>query len=321
MENYLVYGQDKQLNNIQINKIASSFLQELNEFNFITISFEETPLVQVIESIDSYDFFVTKRVIVIKDAWFLTTTSNFVYNEKDYDNLINALACNDENTLIIMTVASDKLDTRKKLVKSISKEFKLIKTENYTTEQLRTIISKKINKDGYSIEGEALSLLLQRSSNNFSNLKHDLQKLLLYETNSKHITVKTVKLLVANNIEDSIFDLSTALLKCDIKKMHHCLFELKLLKEEPIKIVVILGNQIRLILQVQKLASLKFSQSEISRILKVHPYRVKIIFADFLYKKNISNMQRHLYELNKAYITGFSKGYLDLELFLIKSTI
>lgn len=321
MKNYLIYGTDKQINHIQTNKIVKSCLSEVNEFNFMSFDCTETPLYEIIEAIESFSFFSQQRVIVLKEALFLSTSTQQIPFDNDYDTLLACLSNIDEQTVVVIIVPHEKLDTRKNLVKKIQALLEVIKTDEYSQDQLRTLISRKLESEGFSIEGEATALFLKRSPNDVASIRNNLDKVMLYESTSKHITYETVTKMLIVNIEDNIFDLSTAFLRKDTKKMYHCLNEMKQLKEEPIKLIVMISNQIRLILQVQALATLRHNQAEIASILKVHPYRIKLIFSEYLYHRDLKSYQKQLYELNRSIITGKTKGYLGLELFLIRNTI
>ena len=84
--------------------------------------------------------------------------------------------------------------------------------------------------------------------------------------------------LIPRNLEQNIFELVTQVLNKNTYLAIQIYRDLLLQKEEPIKVNAILLGQFRLLLQVKLLSKNGYQQTDITKVLKVHPYRVKLAF-------------------------------------------
>ena len=91
--------------------------------------------------------------------------------------------------------------------------------------------------------------------------------------------------------------------------------------EEPIKIIVMLANQFRIMYQGKCLYKKGHSEKEISDILEIHPYRIKLALTKgALFDNNILlKYLEGLADLDLAIKTGKIDKYLGLEMFIIKT--
>ena len=93
------------------------------------------------------------------------------------------------------------------------------------------------------------------------------------------------------------------------------------LGEEPIKIIVMLANQIRIIYQTKELSKKGYREKDIAQILDIHPYRVKLALTNG-YKYTSSVLLKKISELAQMDI-DIKKGLVDksiaLELFIVSN--
>ena len=89
--------------------------------------------------------------------------------------------------------------------------------------------------------------------------------------------------------------------------------------EEPIKILIILANQFRIMYQAKELYQKGFSGNDIASLLNIHPYRIKLALEKtYSYKsetllKNISLLADLDYDIK----VGNKDASLGLELFIL----
>ena len=105
-------------------------------------------------------------------------------------------------------------------------------------------------------------------------LSQEINKLMLYKKDDKKIISSDIEELVCRPIVDNVFELIDAVIKKDIKKIFDLYNRLLFQGEEPIKIIVILANQFRLIYQVKRLKKLGYTENDIISRLRIHPYRL-----------------------------------------------
>ena len=73
----------------------------------------------------------------------------------------------------------------------------------------------------------------------------------------------------------NVFDLTTAILSKDKQKMMSIYKDLMTINEEPVKLIVLVANSMRLIYQVKLLDRKGYTDQEIAKMLAVNPFRFK----------------------------------------------
>ena len=87
--------------------------------------------------------------------------------------------------------------------------------------------------------------------------------------------------------------------------------------EDPIKILITISNQFRLVLQVKLMVKNGFTDNEIISILKEHPYRIKLSKQVAISEKELKENILKLSELNKNIVLGKIEKEFGLEMFLL----
>ena len=93
--------------------------------------------------------------------------------------------------------------------------------------------------------------------------------------------------------------------------------------EEPIKILIILANQFRIMYQAKELYSKGYSGNDIAKILDIHPYRIKLALEknyNYSSKKLLSYLEA-LANLDYSIKTGMIDASLGLELFIMEVNV
>ena len=138
-----------------------------------------------------------------------------------------------------------------------------------------------------------------------------------YKDLDKNITKEDIDNVVRENIEDNIFELTNAILDKNVSKSIKIYNDLLLMGEEPIKLIVMVANQFRLILQVKLMVKNGYKQIDMASKIKEHPYRVKLALAsNYSIDDLISNIKR-LYVLDKDIKYGNIDKNFGFELFLL----
>ncbi|MDI8341913.1 DNA polymerase III subunit delta, partial [Salmonella enterica subsp. enterica serovar Montevideo] len=113
-----------------------------------------------------------------------------------------------ETSILIFTTNVEKLDERKKIVKLLKKESQLVDVNQMTEKELIPYVSHYIESEGYHIEKNAFKQLTYLTDMNLSRVMNELNKLFLYKSDTKEITLKDVDLLIPKSLEHNIFALS-----------------------------------------------------------------------------------------------------------------
>lgn len=273
---YLVLGQEDQL----IKQAKMMFLNLLTEaeqsMNFGTYDMTVDPLGAALDDATSVPFLGDRRLVFITKPYFLTSENVKTTFEQDINGFQDYLQHPLASTVLVIFAKVDKLDGRKKISKLTQKNAILINAAKLNGQAMTAQVDQLVAQKGYQLSQDSKDLLIQRSDGDFSAVVANLEKLFLAAEDDRTITKAMVTDLVSPTLENNIFDLVDHVLHKDIQKAITLYQDLLLNKEEPIKINSILLMQFRLLLQVKILSKKGMTQGNLTKVLKVHPYRIKL---------------------------------------------
>ena len=84
---YLVFGEQELLVNKMIDKLAKSELDVIDDFNLVTFDGCKTPLYEIVNDASTLPFMADKKVVVVKNCYFLTTESPKLEFEQSFNEL------------------------------------------------------------------------------------------------------------------------------------------------------------------------------------------------------------------------------------------
>ena len=304
---YLLYGTKI----FQIEEEIKNLCKNIDEMNISKYDLNNDIFSLIIEDAQTVSLFGDKKVVIADNANMFTgiTSKDSELMEK-YLNNIN------ENTILILTVHNDKLDSRKKITKLINK----VGTVKAFNDELDTnSLVRRLFKD-YNIDYKTIQLFLNRVGTNPLIIQSEINKIKIYKGNDKNITDEDITKLTTKLIEIDIFKLIDYIVKKDREKALELYYEMLKMNEEPIKIVVILANQFRIMYQSKELLKKGYSEKDIANILKIHPYRVKLAiqnsrnYTSEMLLKQLNNLA----DIDIGIKTGTLNKNLALELFILK---
>ena len=206
----------------------------------------------------------------------------------------------------------------KKIVKLFKKENKIKQFNKLEEKTLEEKIKEKLKSQNFEIDFLALKELINRCKNNYQDILNEINKLILYKDNEKNITIEDVKKVVSKPLEDNIFKLLGAITENNKKQIFDIYEDILNTGEDPIKILVMIANEFRLIYEVKIMNNL--NEQELSNIMKIHPYRIKKAKEKtYSYtKEKLEIILNKLSDLDYNIKSGNVDKYAGLELFLIE---
>jgi len=151
----------------------------------------------------------------------------------------------------------------------------------------------------------------------------ELQKIAHYflGNSDKNLTFGLIHDLIHRTPEDNIFLLTESLSSKNIKQAHAILIDLMKNKEEPIKLLIMIGNHFRLMRQVQALAAQGQRQPDIASQLSIHPYRTKLLMqqAGKFSKKSLDDYIHFIANMDFQIKSGEVSGPIGLELVILNA--
>lgn len=318
---YLLYGKESYFIDDLTQLIISNTLnEEERDFNLSTYDLEEVPIDLAIEDAQTLPFFGDKRIVIAKNAWFLTGTKDKEKVDHNLNLFETYIQSPSPFTIFIVVTNAEKLDERKKITKLLKKEAEVFEASIPDEKAMVQWIKAQTKEKQVSITDEAISLLLQYVRNSVTLCIQELNKMATYVGDEGTIDVDIVRLLSSKTIEDNIFELVDCVTQGRVPEAMVIFQDLLKLNEEPIKILSLLAAQFRLLFQVKELSSKGYGQQQIASHLKIHPFRVKLAMQKVSYFKAETLLKaiHELAEMDYKIKTGQIDKKLALELFILK---
>ncbi len=315
--NIVIYGEEKMLLEKKLNQLKAQYHISAENMNLATYRCQETSMREILEDALTPPFLSEYKMIVLKEPLFLTTQKQKNVSEEDVKMFLDYLSKDNPTTIFVIYHDCKNFDERKKVVKTLRKTVNFYEVSQLDHHQLLKIVDQSIRARGCHIDKEALELFLSRMPNRLLDISQEVEKMCLY---TKEITVETVDKMVTKQIEENVFELSTAILNKDMKQAMHIYRDLMLNKEEPVKLIGLIASSLRLLYQVKLLDRKGYNDREIAQMLSLNPYRLKYIRKDGK-DYELGELLKKIEELSKLDVqikTGKIDKYKGLELFLIK---
>lgn len=311
---YLFYGTESFLLEQELKNLQEK--EQIEAINLNKYDLEATSLEDVLEDAETISLFSDKKMILVENAYIFTGTTNKKLLEQPTELLEDYANHPNPATILVFTIMKEKLDERKKIVKLL-KKVGMVKELNQATD-LRKFVINLLKP--YQMDPATVKIFLERVGSNLSILVQEIEKLKLYKGEDKQIAVDDIYLLTSKNIDTDIFNLIENIVTHNLEQAMESYFEMMRLGEEPIKIIIMLANQFRLIYQAKVLSKKGYSEKNIADELEIHPYRIKLalqkgrIFQeDFLLK-----CLQKLADLDADIKHGRIEKELGFELFLLE---
>lgn len=306
---YLLYGTEDFL----IKKELSNLKKNIDQNDIVYFDLDEDSLKNIVDSANTMSLFSNKRMIIVDNSNIFSGNGKKREDVKYLEEYINNP---NDNTILIFVLNNDSLDNRKKIVSLIKEKGKVIEfNDNY---DVYKIVKEMF--DNYNISFSDIRLLVNRVGSNLNILNNEIEKIKTYKDSDLNITSDDIYNLTTKTIDTDIFNLIDNIILNNKKEAIESYYEMIKLGEEPIKIIVLLSNQFRLMYQVKLLSSNRYGIFDMMKILNQKKYPIeKALEKSRKYDKSI--ILKKLYELAELDI-NIKSGKIDkdiaLELFILE---
>ena len=307
---YLIYSEYNDLLELYINKLIDK--EKVSRDSIIKYSLDNDSINDIIEECNTLGLFSLKKIVILE------STNAFSSKGKEITELIDYLDNYNKNVILVFKCNLDKVDTRKKLYKKVSSVGKVLcltKDNNYLVNLVKELLSD------YKMDN--INYFLTVVGTDINNITNELNKLMSYKLEDKHITNNDIDSLCITNNDEEIFALTDAIVKNDIKESIR-LYNVFLDKNYEVTAMIgLIASQFRFLLQVKLLYNKGLSNDKIASSLGVHPYRVKLAISNSYYysKELLESYLIKLFELDKKIKLGIIDKNTAFELFILNKNI
>jgi DNA polymerase-3 subunit delta len=318
---YLLYGSEK----FRMNEFAALLEDQLiakedRDFAVIPFDLSETPVQAVVEEAETVPFMVERKLLLVRDAALFTAGKENAKLEHRIDILNDYLQHPVDFSVIVFMVNNDKLDERKKIVKTVKSAGTVLAFNPLGAEELLRWVEKGIRERGCAMAPGTAEILITNAGTGLQGLSAEMDKLCLFAGKGGTVDAEAVESLVHRGTEQNVFTLVEDIANLRLDKALNTLYELLKQREEPIKIAALIARQFRIILQVKDLSAHSYSQGQIASQIGLHPYAVKLAGeqAHKFSSERLRQILSALADLDYKMKTGAIDKVLGLELFMLR---
>ncbi len=261
---YLFTGEETFNKNFYISKFRDAFADNpMPEFNVMIFDGKEISHSMMLGTVESYPVMSDNKLIIIKNSGIFKSVS-----EEDKGLWMEIF----ENPPSYATIIFDESETdgRSALLKKIKEcgIYTVFDYQDNTT--LSGWITKYLSMRNVKIRPEATAELISRAGPSMGNICNEMNKLLDFVGENGTVSLENVCFIVAKSLQDKIFDMLDYVVTGNREKAFSILSDLKILREEPTKIIALLGNTITNLLKTKSL--LKEGSTDIASDLGLPPF-------------------------------------------------
>lgn len=318
---YVCYGSETYLIRELIERLTNRLVNPDDRTLAVSrFDLSETPLDALLDEAETLPFMVPRKLVIGTNASFLTGAKDSGKIEHRLDRLAAYMNSPAEFTVIVLTVDAEKLDERKKLVKKLKELDALVPCAHLSEAELVRWIEQHAAQAGFAFAPGVAERLILYAGTGLQGLSKELEKCALYAGQGGTLTEDALEQLVTRTIEQNIFALIEHIVQLRMEQAFAMLSELLRRKEEPIKIVMLIARQFRIMFQVKDLSQQGYSQQQIASQLGLHPYAVKVAAgqAGRFDAKRLAAILQQLADLDYQMKSGKIDKVLGLELFLLR---
>lgn len=282
----------------------------------------EVPLEVILEDAETLPFLAEHRVVVARNAYFLSGVKPPGKVEHDLAALERFLEQPPSYTSVLFLVPADKLDERKKLVKRLQQKATVLPCAPLKDGDLIAWVERQAKRHGVRIERAEAQQLIERVGGELRLLDNELAKMALYlGAPDARVTREVIEQVTPRTLEQNVFRLVDAVAAGKLPEAFRVLYDALLTGEEPLKLLALLARQFRLLLFVKLWASRGYSQQQLAGMLKLPPFAVKKAWEQSrsFEEASLRRLLGLLAEEDFRMKTGQVDKQLALELFMVRA--
>ncbi len=316
---YLIYGEQYPTIRKKVNQLKKQLLGDyIDEFSYVSLSCKTTSVQDIVYEATKPSLFSQNKLIVASEPYFLSTSreKNDIEKNQDYDVLKSFLSNPSDCTTLVFIFEGSNINKKSDIYRLIEKNGKIEEVEQLSQSQFASVAGQYFIKANVKVDNNALEELIFRCGVDLSKFLMEANKLCLY---SKHITIDDVDALVSLKPEQNAFAIAENLMKGNYKNALKIYYDLRMLKEEPVRLIALMASQFRILTRVGFLLKNGYDKDKIAKEMAIHPYRVSLAISNLNYVSynKAQEVLEKLYDLDYKIKSGQIDPYYGFELFLL----
>ena len=272
---YVLYGSEDYVREETIRRIQAA-LQQKEDVETDGYDLNEVSVQELVMDAETVPFFSAHRLLIGREATFLTGAKQKQKVEHVLDSILSYATNPASFSTVVLTVRAEKLDERKKIVKTLKSAGEVISCQPPNVENVQKMVYEYIQENQVAISQNTLAYFITLCQGTLTVSMKEAEKLILYTGAGGTITQEICDQLVSKTLDANVFTFLEHVVHQRTGEAFRLLEDLLKQKEEPIRMLALLHNQFRLMAQVRGLEGKGYSEKKMASILSVHPFRVKM---------------------------------------------
>ena len=262
---YLLTGTQDYMKKRAVRSLSSVFVADDDTMNLAYFHGKKVDIKEVIALSDTMPFLAEKRVIILEDTEFFS---------RSCEELADYIPNIPETTVLIF--CEEKIDARLKQTKAVKTHGCIAQFSTLSDAELKNFIIKKLATEHRPITEAALDMFIARCGDDMWQITNDLEKIVSYTFGKDGIRPDDVAALMPPRAEDKIFAMIDSILAGRPSEAMKYYGDLLVLRSDPLGILKLLEDQLRLLYHVKLLDEEHMSLKDMAAALSMRDVRVKM---------------------------------------------
>lgn len=264
---YFLMGEEPYFIDVISNYIEKNVLSEDQKgFDQVVLYGQDTSIGNIIDYARRYPMIAQYQLIIIKEAQHL---------KSKIEDLTPYIENFTPTTILVFCYKYEKLDSRKKLSKALTKNGVLFESKPLKDYQVTKWLPDVLRKKGYTIKAKANQMLVEFLGNDLSRIQNEIDKLELIVPKNSEITPEIIEKNIGISKDFNNFELKKAIAeKNETKIIQIIKYFSDNPKDNPIVVTLgVLYNFFHQLLAYHGLTDQ--SEKNVINTLKINPFAVK----------------------------------------------
>lgn len=232
------------------------------------------PIPQWVFDLNQGSLWSETKLTIVSQANFFSSGGKPTIKDQDDEPLL-ALLKQPQPDLRLILLFQGEVDERLSLIKAIKKHHQWTHIEIPKKEGWIPLLTSWQSQLGLQLTAAALQKFLTLV---YPDLDRAYQELLKLRSLSTTIDDQIVSALLRPNLEDNVFELTNHLMQDQLEKALMTYGDLMVLQIEPTVLISMLAKHFQLFAKVRYLIDQQKDTFATSQLMKVHEYRIKLMF-------------------------------------------
>ncbi|MBR4574140.1 MAG: DNA polymerase III subunit delta [Lachnospiraceae bacterium] len=266
---YLLFGPQSYNRKRYEKALTGLFVADSDTMNLSVFYGKDIDLKEIADLSATMPFLAEKRVIILESTGLFA---------RSCDELCGIIENIPETCVMIFS--EDKIDNRLKQTKAVRSSGCVAEFTALTEKEQRDWILKRLAKEHRQITGNALELFMRRCSDDLWQTQNELEKVISYTFGKDGIRPEDVDAVMPPLAEDKIFDMISAVLSQKEEEALALYSDLVRLQSDPMGILTLLRDQLRIISNASKMNAEHVSSSDMAALLSVKEGRIRMALPE-----------------------------------------